>query len=140
MSKKYAPLFTRLLSNTEVTFNDCWEWQGARNNAGYGFIRDGKRMRLTHRVSYELHNDCIVPDDVMIGHTCFNYVCVNPAHLFPGTRQQIVDNMLINERHSKSPRHVTPHRRITCPHCGVEGPVNTHHVWHMDKCKHKPKA
>lgn len=20
---------------------DCWEWQGCRNNIGYGFIRDG---------------------------------------------------------------------------------------------------
>jgi transcription elongation factor Elf1 len=46
--------------------------------------------------------------------------------------------MVENSRHSKTPKRTGPHKRITCPHCGTEGAVTTHALWHMDKCKHKP--
>lgn len=135
---KYEPVQSRLFSRLIVQDNGCWEWQGATNNAGYGFIRDGSRMKLTHRVSYEQHHNAPIPIGVEIGHTCYNYICVNPDHLYPATRQNIVDNMVANDRHNKSPRRTGPVNRTVCPHCGVEGPVTTHAVWHMDKCKHKP--
>lgn len=135
---KKEPIISRLMAKTIVQDNDCWEWQGATNNAGYGFIRDDTRMKLTHRVSYEQHNNTHIPHGVEIGHTCFNYRCVNPAHLYPATRQQIVDHMVDNKRHNTDPKRKGPHKRVTCPHCGKEGPVTTQYRWHMDNCKHKP--
>jgi hypothetical protein len=132
------PVGTRLFSRMIVQDNGCWEWQGARNNAGYGFIRDGSRMKLTHRVSYEQHHNTSIPKGVEIGHTCYNYCCVNPEHLYSATRQQIVDKMVDNDRHNRQPKRTGPHKRITCPHCGKEGPVTTHYRYHMDNCKLKP--
>lgn len=33
--------------------NGCLEWTGARSPAGYGNIRIGNRLYLTHRLVYE---------------------------------------------------------------------------------------
>jgi hypothetical protein len=135
---KFEPVDKRLFSRIIVQDNDCWEWQGATNNVGYGFIRDGSRMKLTHRVSYEQHHNTSIPIGVEIGHTCYNYTCVNPDHLYSASRQNIVENMIANDRHNRTPRRTGPHKQIVCPHCGVEGSVTTHARWHMNNCKLKP--
>lgn len=71
----------------------CWEWQGARTSAGYGALGCGRRGAsnvLAHRLSYEMHTDTIIPQGMDLCHSCNNRRCVNPAHLYVGTRK---DNM-----------------------------------------------
>ena len=118
---------------------DCWEWQGGKNNIGYGFIRDGKRMRTAHRVSYEIHNNQQIPKYMCVCHSCDNPKCVNPDHLWLGTMKDNMDDKMRKGRHTSSLHRLgTKQKRGVCVHCGVEKPVNTLGRWHNDNCKHKP--
>ena len=87
-------LLERLLQKVivdEVT--DCWVWQAGTNNIGYGMIRDEKKMRTAHRVSYEEHIGKI-PSGMCVCHTCDNPLCCNPSHLWLGTHSQNTQDML----------------------------------------------
>lgn len=135
-------LLERLLQKIVIDHvTDCWEFQGGKNNIGYGMIRDDKKMRTTHRVSYEEHIGPI-PIGLVVMHSCDNPICCNPNHLSVGTHQQNTDDMIRKNRHNpwggasygmtgkKQPR-------TTCIHCNRQIPNNTYARFHGDKCKLK---
>lgn len=65
---------------------DCWEWNGARDPAGYGQLTYRKRSWKAHRWVWTTLVGPI-PEGLTIDHLCRNPGCVNPDHLEPVTQQ-----------------------------------------------------
>lgn len=69
--------------------DDCWMWIGRVTKAGYGQVRfelRGRVVRLAaHRFAFALSRpDGVVPNKVLVRHSCGERLCVNPTHLYLG--------------------------------------------------------
>jgi len=82
----------RLMNKRNITEAGCWEFTGYVNNTGYGMMGYGKNNWLTHRISYEIFVG-LIPEGLVVCHTCDNPPCFNPEHLFIGTMKDNMQDM-----------------------------------------------
>jgi hypothetical protein len=106
------------LWNRVKIVNNCWEYQGHRHAKGYGTIRIGsrkdgsRRMEQAHRFAWmKINGD--IPDGLCVLHHCDNPSCVKPGHLFLGTNQDNMTDMVNKGRSRKSRGVLNPSAKLT---------------------------
>ena len=96
-----ATPYERVMRRTVVTDSGCIEFTGSKTGrGGYGQLSraGGGSPYKAHRVVFaEVYGP--IPDGAFICHHCDNPPCVNPDHLFLGTNQDNVTDMVNKGRH-----------------------------------------
>src|SRR4051812_35617659 len=103
--------------------DECWIWKGHKSSRGYGRIslhHHGLGNYQAHRLSWELANAKPLPGHLRACHSCDNPLCVNPAHLWPGTD---ADNVRDRDKKGRNGNSNKTH----CPRSHEYTAENTYH-------------
>jgi len=91
LEKRYAEwLLSKAIPN-----GDCLDCHFADNGRGYRRLPGGDKA---HRFICDTLKGPI-PSGLWALHTCDNRACINPEHLYIGTRQNNIDDMVSRGRH-----------------------------------------
>jgi hypothetical protein len=109
----------------------CWVWIGGTNPHGYGVIQKGGRkcgLILASRAAWILSFGNLGDEDCVL-HRCDNPPCVNPQHLFKGTKKDNTHDMMGKGRAywpcpaKVSDEQVLLIRRLCASHAGTYGQI-----------------
>lgn len=110
ISQEWILRFNAKWKKDEAT--GCWVWTAAQASKGYGEIKIPKTRRQipAHCLSYLIHRGPI-PAGTCVLHSCDNPPCVNPEHLFLGTKKDNAMDMVSKKRHLYGQMH--PNSKLT---------------------------
>lgn len=117
----------RLMTGVIVTQSDCWERPGSTNRKGYTWFCMNNKGGFAHRAMFEIairplkRGECVC-------HTCDNPRCINPSHMWAGTKGQNTADMHKKRRS----------RNRTTTHC-CHGHEYTEANTYWSKGSHGPK-
>jgi hypothetical protein len=112
--------------------DECWLWGGSLDTHGYGHVRHGGKLVSVHRLSWEEANGRPVPPGQGVLHSCDVPACWRPRHLFLGTQQANVADM-VNKGRFKG-RAALNALKTHCPQGHEYTPENTKVYRGMRSC------
>lgn len=116
-SEEYLKKVEKRLLNQSKRVGECLEWTGRLNPMGYGIFKlrssetkgltyvTPKRSNIslsTHRVAYKIWVGDI-PKGLYVLHRCDNRLCIEPSHMYLGTHQDNMNDMMKKNRQNKRP-------------------------------------
>ncbi len=94
-----------------VTESGCWLWTGFVNRGGYGRFRVADKKMLAHRYAW-IRNVGEVEAGQFVLHKCDTPSCVNPNHLFLGSKADNNADKVRKCRQSRGAAHSTIMRAV----------------------------
>ena len=93
------PLADKFWEKVDVkSDSECWLWKGSVDRKGYGKFGNKYKTEISSRVAYKLAYGKLEHGESVL-HACDNPPCCNPSHLFKGTQQDNVNDMIRKGRH-----------------------------------------
>lgn len=79
---------------------ECWKWTGPTRKDGRAMFTADSGMTTAARFAWEFYI-APIPEGLHVLHHCDNPACVNPSHLFTGTRSDNMRDMVAKDRYTK---------------------------------------
>lgn len=100
-----------LLGRCRETGHGCLEYQGCVQANGYARATVRRKTDHAHRHAYRLASGADIPRGMDVCHKCDNRRCINPDHLFLGTRKENMQDAVSKGRQAKG--FGLPHTKIS---------------------------